>query len=223
MATPFLDALFTSTSAVCVTGLVLHDTASYWSDFGQLIIMLLIQIGGMGVITVAASLAMVSGRKISLMQRSTMQEAIAAPKVGGIVKLTNFIVKAALLVELLGAAVMAPIFCRDFGIRGLWMALFHSVSAFCNAGFDLMGTKEAFSSLTAYADEPVVNLAVILLIIVGGIGFLTWMIFAQTSCIYISTECKARSFSVRRQSFWLPRSFTFTFVNMLPLRLARGF
>ncbi|MFR2711804.1 MAG: potassium transporter TrkG, partial [Frisingicoccus sp.] len=131
MTTPFLDALFTSTSAVCVTGLVLHDTATYWSTFGQLIIMLLIQIGGMGVITVAASFAMISGKKISLMQRSTMQEAISAPKVGGIVRLTNFIVRVTLLVELSGAVVMAPVFCRDFGIKGLWMALFHSVSAFC--------------------------------------------------------------------------------------------
>ena len=93
MTTSFLDALFTSTSAVCVTGLVLHDTATYWSAFGQVVIMLLIQIGGMGVITVAASFAMISGKKISLMQRSTMQEAISAPKVGGIVRLTNFIVK----------------------------------------------------------------------------------------------------------------------------------
>lgn len=172
--TPFLDALFTSTSAVCVTGLVLHDTASYWSGFGQFIIMLLIQIGGMGVITVAAALAMISGRKISLMQRSTMQEAISAPKVGGIVRLTGFIVKTTLLFELLGAAVMAPVFFRDFGIRGLWMALFHSVSAFCNAGFDLMGTEKAFSSLTAYAGEPLINVPIIILIIVGGIGFLTW-------------------------------------------------
>lgn len=174
VVTPFLDALFTSTSAVCVTGLVLHDTAGYWSSFGQFVIMLLIQIGGMGVITVAASLSMISGRKISLMQRSTMQEAIAAPKVGGIVRLTGFIIKITLAVELAGAAVMAPVFFRDFGIKGLWMSLFHSVSAFCNAGFDLMGTKKSFSSLTTYADEPVINLTVMLLIIVGGIGFLTW-------------------------------------------------
>lgn len=172
--TSFLDALFTSTSAVCVTGLVVHDTASHWSTFGQLVIMLLIQIGGMGVITVAASLTMISGRKISLMQRSTMQEAVSAPKVGGIVRLTNFIVKTTLLFELLGAALMAPVFYRGFGARGFWMALFHSVSAFCNAGFDLMGTKEKFSSLTAYVGEPLINLTIMLLIIIGGIGFLTW-------------------------------------------------
>lgn len=174
VGTSFLDALFTSTSAVCVTGLVVHDTASHWSTFGQLVIMLLIQIGGMGVITVAASLTMISGRKISLMQRSTMQEAVSAPKVGGIVRLTNFIVKTTLLFELLGALLMAPVFYRDFGARGFWMALFHSVSAFCNAGFDLMGTKEKFSSLTAYDGEPLINLTIMLLIIIGGIGFLTW-------------------------------------------------
>ncbi len=174
VVTPFSEALFTSTSAVCVTGLVLHDTATYWSAFGQLVIMILIQIGGMGVITVAASFAVISGRRISLMQRSTLQEAVSAPKVGGIVRLTSFIVKVTLLFELLGALVMAPVFFRDFGFRGIWMALFHSVSAFCNAGFDLMGTKMKFSSLTAYADEPVVNLTVMCLIIIGGIGFLTW-------------------------------------------------
>lgn len=174
IVTPFSEALFTSTSAVCVTGLVLHDTASYWSSFGQLVIILLIQIGGMGVITVAASFAMISGRKISLMQRSTMQEAISAPKVGGIVRLTGFIVKSTLIFELLGAVVMAPVFFRDFGGRGIWMALFHSISAFCNAGFDLMGKRQAFSSLTAYSAEPIVNLTIMFLIVVGGIGFLTW-------------------------------------------------
>lgn len=171
----FIDAIFTSTSAVCVTGLVIHDTATYWSEFGQLIIMLLIQIGGMGVVTVAVSIAIVSGRKIGLMQRSTMQEAICAPKVGGIVRLTSFILKATLAIELAGAAILAPGFCKEFGLqKGIWYGLFHSVSAFCNAGFDLMGIKTPFSSLTDYFAEPVVNLTVMSLIIIGGIGFLTW-------------------------------------------------
>ena len=174
LATPFGDALFTSTSAVCVTGLVVYDTATHWSVFGQIIILVLIQVGGMGVITVAALFAMISGRKISLMQRSAMQEAISAPQVGGIVRLTRFSVRTALVIELLGALVMAPVFCRDAGIRGLWLALFHSISAFCNAGFDLMGTRQEFSSLTAYSSQPVLNMAVILLIVIGGIGFLTW-------------------------------------------------
>lgn len=173
-ATPFNEALFTATSAVCVTGLVVHDTATYWSLFGQVIILLLIQIGGMGIITVAVSFAIVSGRKISLMQRSTMQEAISAPKVGGIVRLTGFIVKTTFLIELIGAAIMAPVFIRDHGPRGVWMSFFHSISAFCNAGFDLMGVNAQFSSLTSYAADPVINLTIMGLIIVGGIGFLTW-------------------------------------------------
>ena len=174
VATPFSDALFTATSAVCVTGLVVYDTAAYWSVFGQTVIIILIQIGGMGVITVAASFALISGRRISLMQRSTMQEAISAPKVGGIVRLTSFIIRISLLIELLGAVAMAPVFCRDFGPKGLWMALFHSISAFCNAGFDLMGTSAPFSSLTGYTADPVINVIVMLLIVIGGIGFLTW-------------------------------------------------
>ena len=174
VATPFSDALFTATSAVCVTGLVVYDTAAYWSVFGQTVIIILIQIGGMGVITVAASFALISGRRISLMQRSTMQEAISAPKVGGIVRLTSFIIRISLLIELLGAVAMAPVFCRDFGPKGLWMALFHSISAFCNAGFDLMGTSMPFSSLTGYTADPVINVIVMLLIVIGGIGFLTW-------------------------------------------------
>lgn len=175
VSTPFLQALFTSTSAVCVTGLVIHDTASYWSGFGQLVIILLIQIGGLGVVTVAGAFAILSGRKIGLMQRNTMQEAIAAPNVGGIVRLTEFILKTALAVELLGAALLFPVFYKEFGlIQGTWYALFHSISAFCNAGFDLMGVKAPFSSLTSYASEPVVSLVIAFLIVVGGIGFLTW-------------------------------------------------
>ncbi|MDD6309339.1 MAG: potassium transporter TrkG [Clostridia bacterium] len=175
VATPLPKALFTATSAVCVTGLVLVDTASYWSLFGQSIILLLIQIGGMGVITVAAAIAMLSGRKISLMQRSTIQEAIAAPKVGGIVRLTGFVIKTSFCIEFLGAMCMAPSYVRVNGLRGIWMAVFHSVSAFCNAGFDIAGSENApFSSLTAYGNDIVVNIVIMLLIVIGGIGFLTW-------------------------------------------------
>lgn len=174
VVTPFFDALFTSTSAVCVTGLVVRDTGTYWSLFGQTVILILIQIGGMGVITVAATFAMISGRRITLMQRNTMQEALSAPKVGGIVRLTGFIVRVTLTIELIGALLLAPIFVRDFGEMGIFYALFHSISAFCNAGFDLMGVIEPFSSLTSYQTNIWLNLVIITLIIVGGIGFLTW-------------------------------------------------
>lgn len=173
--TPPIDALFTATSAVCVTGLVIHDTATYWSSFGQFVILLLIQIGGLGVVTVAGAFAILSGRKIGLMQRSTMQEAIAAPHVGGIVRLTGFLLETALAIELLGAAFLFPVFCKEFGLlKGIWYSLFHSISAFCNAGFDLMGIKQQFSSLTDYATDPLVTIVIALLIVVGGIGFLTW-------------------------------------------------
>ena len=175
IVTPFNEALFTSTSAVCVTGLVVQDTATYWSWFGQGIILVLIQIGGLGVITIAVSFALLSGRKISLMQRSVMQEAISAPKVGGIVRLTGFVLKGTFLVEFTAAFIMMPVFVKDFGAKGIWMAIFHSISAFCNAGFDLMGTENAkYASLTSYISHPLINITIMLLIIIGGIGFLTW-------------------------------------------------
>lgn len=173
--TPFNEALFTSTSAVCVTGLVVKDTGSYWSSFGQAVIITLIQIGGLGVVTIAASFSMLAGRRISLMQRSTMQDAISAPKVGGIVKLTKFIITGTFIIEAVGAVSMMPVFCKNFGAKGIWMSIFHSVSAFCNAGFDILGTEgNQFCSLTSFTSNPVINITVMLLIVIGGIGFLTW-------------------------------------------------
>lgn len=173
--TSFIDALFTSTSAVCVTGLVVFDTATHWSIFGQIVILLMIQIGGMGVVTIAVSIAVISGKKIGLFSRETMKNAISAPNVSGIVRLTGFIIKGIFLIELIGALVMMPVFCIDYGAEGIWLAVFHSVSAFCNAGFDIMGTKSGeFSSITRYSAQPVINITVMLLVIIGGIGFLVW-------------------------------------------------
>ena len=173
--TPFADTLFTAISASCVTGLIVRDTATHWSLFGQAVILLMIQIGGMGVITIGLAVARLSGKKIGLWFRGMMQDSISAPQVGGILQLTKFILKMTAIIELTGAALLYPVFCRDFGpIRGIWYALFHSVSAFCNAGFDLMGVREPFSSLTSYGGSIYFNLVVMLLIITGGIGFLTW-------------------------------------------------
>lgn len=158
-----------------MTGLIVQDTATYWSAFGQTVIITLIQIGGMGVVTVAIALSALSGKQISLKQRSTMQEAISAHKVGGIVRLTGFIIRMTVCFELLGAVLMAPTFCREFGVpKGIWYAVFHSISAFCNAGFDLMGVKTPYSSLSFFADNPVINMIVMALIVIGGIGFMTW-------------------------------------------------
>ena len=171
----FADCLFTATSAVCVTGLVVVDTATYWSAFGQAIVLLLIQIGGMGVVTAALSLSFISGRKIGLMQRSVMQESISAPQVGGIVRLTRFIIATAFGIELTGVVLLLPAFIPEFGWgKGIWYAVFHSISAFCNAGFDLMGIRGAFSSMTGFTANILVNVVLILLITVGGIGFLVW-------------------------------------------------
>ena len=174
-ATGFGDCLFTATSAVCVTGLVVLDTASHWSPFGQAVILLLIQIGGMGVVTAALSLSFLSGRRIGFMQRAVLQEAISAPQVGGIVRLTRFIILTTLGIEGLGALLLLPSFVPEFGwVKGIWYAVFHSVSAFCNAGFDLMGVHGAFSSMTPYAQSIPVNVVLVLLITIGGIGFLVW-------------------------------------------------
>ena len=173
--TPFGDTLFTAVSASCVTGLVVRDTATHWSLPGQIVILLLIQIGGLGVITVALTFFRLWGRRISLAQRNMMQQSISAPQVGGIVRLTGFILKGSVCIELGGAALLLPVFARDFGFwKGLWYSLFHSISAFCNAGFDLMGVREKYSSLTSYAGNAWVNVVVMLLITVGGLGFLVW-------------------------------------------------
>lgn len=170
----FLDALFTATSATCVTGLVVFDTATHWSSFGQGVLLALIQLGGMGVVTVAALLVTLTGKKIGLSQRSTLQQSISAPRLDGLIGSVRTIGKTVLLFELLGAALLLPSFCQSFGWRGVWLAFFHSISAFCNAGFDLMGTQGAFSSLTGWSDSTAVNIVIMLLIVIGGIGFTTW-------------------------------------------------
>ena len=168
------DALFTATSAITVTGLVVHDTMQYWSFFGQLVILLLIQTGGLGVVTMAIAVAVLTGQKIGFRLRWVMQESISAPQLAGIVRTTGFICRIVLCVELVGAFLLALRFCPEMGLgQGLWMALFHAVSAFCNAGFDLMGARQAYSSLTAYSADPLVCLVIAGLIITGGIGFLT--------------------------------------------------
>lgn len=173
--TPFHETLLTATSASCVTGLIVRSTGAHWSLFGQLVILILIQIGGLGVVTVALCFVRLSGRKISLFQRSAMQDSISAPQVGGIVRMTSLILRGTLLTEGAGMVLLLPSFCRRFGAKGIWYALFHSVSAFCNAGFDLFGTAaDPFPSVTAFRSDPLVCITLALLILIGGIGFLTW-------------------------------------------------
>ncbi|MBE6123619.1 MAG: Trk family potassium uptake protein [Erysipelotrichaceae bacterium] len=172
---PFLNALFTSASAACVTGLVVYDTAMQWSLFGRAVILVLIQIGGLGVVTAMIGLMIMSGRRISLMHRITLQDAVSAHQIGGILNFTIFFLKGTLLIECLGTILLFPFFAREYGsLKGLGYALFHSLSAFNNAGFDLMGVKAPFSSLTGYAAHTGINLIICSLIILGGAGFMTW-------------------------------------------------
>ena len=172
---PFLTALFTAVSSSCVTGLVLRDTATGWSAFGHIVILLLIQVGGLGFMTVATFLYHAFQKRMGLRSRELMVESINTTHVGGIMHLAWKIVVLTAAFELAGALLLLTRFAPRFGLnRGLWYALFHSVSAFCNAGFDLMGVLSPGCSLTPFYDDPVVNITLMLLIQVGGLGFLVW-------------------------------------------------
>lgn len=173
--TSFVNALFTATSATCVTGLIQYDTYTHWTMFGQLVILSMIQIGGIGFMSIAVTLLSVSGKKIGLNSRILMQSSISAPQVGGMVKITKFIIKGTALIEFIGAVLLSVVFIPKYGwAKGIYFSIFHSISAFCNAGFDLMGGKETFVSLTAYENNWYLNLVIMLLIIVGGLGFFVW-------------------------------------------------
>ena len=171
----FVPALFTAVSSSCVTGLVVLDTATSWSFFGQAVIITLIQIGGLGFMTIATMFSMLLKRKMGLREREIMVESINTEHIGGITKLTGKIAIGTAIFEGVGAVLLATRFIPEFGFaKGIWYSVFHSISAFCNAGFDLMGIKEPYSSLVGYSDDAVVILTISMLIIVGGIGFLVW-------------------------------------------------
>ena len=173
--TPFLDSMFTATSATCVTGLVVYDTFTHWNVFGQLVILLLIQIGGLGFITVGVGFSMAFRRRIGLRQRDLLKESINAMEIGGIVKLSRKIFIGTALCEGVGALLLATRFIPEFGlVKGIYYSIFHAISAFCNDGFDLMGGQQPYASFTAYATDPVINITLMLLIIVGGLGFVVW-------------------------------------------------
>ena len=172
---PFLDALFTSASAVCVTGLVVRDTATYFSLFGKLTIITLIQIGGVGVVTLAVTFAVATGRKLRLSGQNTMLESVSAEENSGAWRYARFILLFSLAAEAIGALLLMPAFCSRFGARGIGYAFFHSISAYCNAGFDLMGAETGqFSSLTGFVGSPLVNFTICGLILSGGLGFSVW-------------------------------------------------
>ena len=170
-----LTAFFTATSSTCVTGLVRADTCTNWTLFGQAVILVLIQTGGIGFMTICISALSLTKKNIGLASRSLMQNSISAPQLGGIVRMTKFISLGTLLIEGIGALLLAFYFCPLLGLgRGIWYSIFHSISAFCNAGFDLMGIQGEYSSLTSVVGNWYVNLIIMLLIVIGGLGFFVW-------------------------------------------------
>ena len=173
--TPLHHCIFTTTSALSGTGLTLYDTYSYWSFFGQIIILIVIQIGGVGFMSIALFALSFMGKKIGLKQRATMRESIGSVSSGGVVKMTRFILKGTALFESVGTLILCFWFCPRVGLgKGIFFALFHSISAFCTAGLDLMGYFEPGSSLITANDSILLNIPIILLLVIGGIGFFTW-------------------------------------------------
>ena len=171
----FLDSLFTATSATCVTGLVVADTWTQFNLLGQIILLALIQVGGLGYMTMMLQASLLMGRKIGLRQRSVMMESVSAQRLSDVLTLLRYILGGTALIEGTGAVLLAFRFIPELGLaRGIWYAVFHSVSAFCNAGFDLMGFREPYSSLTHYVYDPLVNLTAVALVLLGGLGFLVW-------------------------------------------------
>ncbi len=170
--TPFIDCIFTSTSAVCVTGLVTVDTGTYWSYFGKTVIIMLIQIGGLGFMSFATLLALITGKRITLKERLLIRESISSTSLQGIVRLARYILTFTFSIELIGALLLSIQFIPEFGlVKGIYYSIFHAISAFCNAGFDLMG---GYNSVTAYSNNGLVILTLSALIIIGGLGFYVW-------------------------------------------------
>ena len=171
----FINVLFTATSATCVTGLVIADTYAQWSLFGQLVIITLIQIGGLGFMTIVTLFSFLLRRKIGLKERGLLRESVNTMYVGGIVRMIRKILIGTMLFEGLGAILLSIRFIPRMGLaEGIYNGIFHSISAFCNAGFDLMGKYGEYSSLITFSDDAVVCLTIIMLIIIGGIGFFVW-------------------------------------------------
>lgn len=171
----FMTALFTAVSASCVTGLIVVDTFTYWSTFGQIVIISLIQIGGLGFMSIGIFLLVFFRRKVGLKERDLMQESVNALQLGGMVRLVKLIILGTVTIELLGAVLLATRFIPLLGVKtGIYYSIFHSISGFCNAGFDLMGRFEEYSSLCMFYDDPIVNLTIMGLITIGGLGFLVW-------------------------------------------------
>lgn len=172
---PFINALFTAVSSTCVTGLAVYDTWTQFSGFGHVVLLVLIQVGGLGFMSIAVLFSLATGKRISLRQRTYLSEAVSSEQLGGIVRLVKRVLMGTLVFELSGALLLALRLCPRLGFwRGMWYGLFHSVTAFCNAGFDIMGYLEPGSSLSLFVDDWMFNIVIMLLILIGGIGFAVW-------------------------------------------------
>ena len=169
-AVPYLDALFTATTATCVTGLVTLTTASAWSVFGQAVILVLIQVGGLGVVTIMSALMILLQKRMGIGDRLLIQDAFNLNSLSGIVRFVKRVILGTALVEGIGALLYMTVFVPEFGLRGIWIAVFTSISAFCNAGMDII----ADNSLISYATNPIINLVTCALIVLGGIGYIVW-------------------------------------------------
>lgn len=171
----FLNSLFTATSATCVTGLIVADTYQNWTTFGQIVIISMIQLGGLGFITVGVYISILLKKKIGLHERESLHESVNTLETAGVVRLAKKIVQGTFIIEGIGALLLATRFIPRFGMaKGIYFSVFHSISAFCNAGFDLMGIEGAYSSLVSFEDDVIVNVVVMSLILIGGIGFIVW-------------------------------------------------
>lgn len=185
-ATPYIDALFTATTSVCVTGLVVETTMTHWSIFGQAVIMILVQVGGLGVVTITTGMLFLVGKKVSLSNRILIQESMGLNTMSGLIALVKKIFKGTFLVEGVGAVFYATQFIPEFGWKyGIWASIFNSVSAFCNAGMDIVRTD----SLRAYITNPVINFTTMGLIILGGLGFIVWKDLLHGIRSLIHREC----------------------------------
>ena len=183
VSVPYIDALFTATTATCVTGLVTVTTASTWSIFGQIVILILIQIGGLGIITVMSGFMLMLNKRMGIGDRLLIQDAFNLNTMAGLAKFIKSVLRGTLIIEGLGALLYMLVFIPDFGVKGIWISVFNSVSAFCNAGIDIIGEN----SLCNYATDPIVNITTSLLIILGGIGYVVWW-----DVIRVAKSCNAR-------------------------------
>ena len=188
-STNFLDALFTATSAVCVTGLIVVDTGTYWNAFGQTVIMILIEIGGLGFMSFTTLIAIILGKKITLRERLILQDAMNTFNIQGLVKMVKYVLVFTVSVQFFGALLFSTQFVPEYGLgKGAFYSIFHSISAFCKAGFDIFGN---FSSLTSYNSNAVVIMVASALIIIGGLGFTVWSeVYSSKSLKKVSLHSK---------------------------------